>query len=114
MEYFIINRKSNVVEAVGTPLEEARLLSKTHLWVPHTDFTKYPVEADMFWEKSTNTLRNSTDLELESHYTIKLDSTDWKVTRHRDQVELGLTTSLTDEEYLNLLQLRQKWRNATN
>ena len=39
-----------------------------------------------------------------------LDDTDWKVTRHRDQLALGIETSLTNEEYLNLLTQRQEAR----
>jgi hypothetical protein len=31
-----------------------------------------------------------------------LNSTDWKVLRHQRQVKLGETTSLTEEEYLEL------------
>lgn len=41
-----------------------------------------------------------------------LDSTDWKVIRHRDQQELGIATSMTAEEFQDLLQQRQMARNA--
>lgn len=47
-----------------------------------------------------------------------LNSTDWLVTRHRDQLDtlrLGITTEqphLTDEEYKNLLIARQKARDS--
>lgn len=41
-----------------------------------------------------------------------LADTDWKVLRHRDQQELGLSTSLTGEEFQELLQQRQMARNA--
>jgi hypothetical protein len=36
-----------------------------------------------------------------------LSSTDWKVLRHNDQVALGVTTSLTQEEFQLLLNERQ-------
>lgn len=39
-----------------------------------------------------------------------LISTDWKVIRHRDQVDNGLPTSLTDAEYQELLDARQEAR----
>lgn len=39
-----------------------------------------------------------------------LKKTDWKIMRHRDQLELGVDTSITQEDYIQLLQLRQKWR----
>ncbi len=39
-----------------------------------------------------------------------LNDTDWMVIRHRDQLALGQTTSLTDEQYLDLLTKRQAAR----
>jgi hypothetical protein len=49
---------------------------------------------------------------LSSKYFSKLhlDDTDWKMLRHSDQLALGITTSLTDEEYQELLTSRQSWR----
>jgi hypothetical protein len=41
-----------------------------------------------------------------------LDGTDWQVLRHRDQQELGLATSLTSQEFNELLQQRQAAREA--
>ena len=53
---------------------------------------------------------------LSSKYFSKLhlNDTDWKVTRHRDQLALGITTSLTDEEYQALLTNRQSWRETAS
>lgn len=39
-----------------------------------------------------------------------LAETDWKVIRHKDQLDLNIQTSLTNEEYIELLQLRQQAR----
>jgi len=39
-----------------------------------------------------------------------LDESDWKVLRHRDQLELGLATSLSEEEFRELLRERQAAR----
>jgi len=41
-----------------------------------------------------------------------LQDSDWKVTRHRDQKEMGTATSLSDAEFEALLELRQIARNA--
>lgn len=41
-----------------------------------------------------------------------LNDTDWKVTRHRDQIAQGIQTSLTDEEYQQLLVDRQNARDS--
>lgn len=45
--------------------------------------------------------RNISDLEF-------LRTTDWKILRHIRQKALGITTSLTDAEYLNLEQQRHE------
>jgi hypothetical protein len=39
-----------------------------------------------------------------------LNETDWQVIRHRDQLALGIETSLSEEKYLDLLQNRQNAR----
>jgi len=39
-----------------------------------------------------------------------LSSTDWKVIRHRDQLALNIETSLSEEEYILLLEKRQQAR----
>ena len=44
---------------------------------------------------------------------MKLFETDWMVLRHRDQVEAGTTTSLTNQQYQNLLIYRQALRDIT-
>ena len=41
-----------------------------------------------------------------------LDESDWKVLRHRDQQELGLATSLSGDEFQELLRQRQMAREA--
>tara|TARA_Y100000361_G_scaffold154228_1_gene178891 strand:- start:2271 stop:2585 length:315 start_codon:yes stop_codon:yes gene_type:complete len=39
-----------------------------------------------------------------------LNNTDWKMIRHRDQLAQGIDTSLSDEQYQELLIKRQNWR----
>jgi len=43
-----------------------------------------------------------------------LQSTDWKVIRHKEQQDLGVETTLTQDEYLELITKRQEWRNILN
>lgn len=50
------------------------------------------------------------ELEKNRQRRLFLKNTDWKVMRHKDQLELGIETSLTDEEYKELLKERQKVR----
>lgn len=44
--------------------------------------------------------------------TVYLNSTDYKVTKYRDQLDLGITPDLTEAEYIALLQKRQDARDA--
>ena len=51
-------------------------------------------------------------VQLSEKYLCKrnLDNTDWKMIRHRDQIDLSIETSLSVEEYTELLNKRQTWR----
>ncbi len=40
----------------------------------------------------------------------QLIQTDWLVTRHRDEIDLGVETKLSESEYKDLLQFRQDLR----
>ena len=58
--------------------------------------------------KKTKAIENLLNTNDEAkHY---LNDTDWLVIRHRDQLALGQTTSLTNEQYLDLLTKRQAER----
>ena len=58
--------------------------------------------------KKTKAIENLLNTNDEAkHY---LNDTDWLVIRHRDQLALGQTTSLTNEQYLDLLTKRQAAR----
>lgn len=43
-----------------------------------------------------------------------LADTDWQVLRHSDQIALGMPTSLTEQEYADLLQQRQAARDSVS
>ena len=43
-----------------------------------------------------------------------LQNTDWKIMRHQEQKILGITTTLGEEEYLQLVKERQNRRNILN
>ena len=60
------------------------------------------------YNKKTRAIENLLNTNDEAkHY---LNDTDWLVIRHRDQLALGQTTSLTNEQYLDLLTKRQAAR----
>jgi hypothetical protein len=76
--------------------------------------------------EALNTLQNRslpTELEIlksrlisktKSHASKLLSATDYKVIRHRDQIELNVRTALTDLEYDNLLKDLNDLRNWSN
>lgn len=82
----------------------------------------FATDSNLYFFNSEGKYEKYTDEELKEQQEIKqvvqttnqslqfLDDTDWKVTRHRDQLALGIETSLTNEEYLNLLTQRQEAR----
>jgi len=49
---------------------------------------------------------------IKKKYRLLLNETDWKVIRHRDQLEQDIDTSMTAGEYQNLLSERQSLRNT--
>ncbi len=59
------------------------------------------------WVVNLDSLFSEADSEEASKF---LTNSDWKVIRHRDQLALGVETSLTSDEYLALLQERQEAR----
>ena len=63
-------------------------------------------------ERIQSELDIETQLGVNKQHQVFLDSTDWKVIRHKDQTDLGIPTSLTDEEYTQLLTDRQTARDA--
>ena len=62
--------------------------------------------------KRTNAVENL--LQINADAKSYLTDTDWLVIRHRDQLALGQNTSLTNEQYLDLLVKRQAAREKVN
>ena len=62
--------------------------------------------------KRTKAVENLIKINAEA--TNYLTDTDWLVIRHRDQLALGQETSLTNEQYLDLLAKRQAAREKVN
>jgi len=63
------------------------------------------------WNDETSSVEDTQD-SLNNKARNNLFNTDWKVIRHLEQVNSGVTTSLTDEEYSALLTERNNYRNA--
>lgn len=59
------------------------------------------------WVVNLDSYFSTTDSDDASKF---LNDSDWKVIRHRDQLALGVETTLTSDEYLELLQERQEAR----
>jgi len=62
------------------------------------------------WNDLTSSVEDTQD-SLNNKARNNLYNTDWKVIRHLEQVNAGVTTSLTDEEYSALLTERNNYRN---
>ena len=74
----------------------------------------YKVQDNKIVKRSVQ-LQTVTELEIPKpldEYTIYLNSTDYKVTKYRDQLDLGITPDLSEVEYKLLLQKRQDARDA--
>lgn len=68
-----------------------------------------PAEYEIVIEDITDKLEQER-INLESQQF--LNSTDWKILRHRDQQDMGIATSLSGEEFQELLRQRQMARNS--
>lgn len=53
------------------------------------------------------------EITIEQYRDSKLYETDWMVIRHRDQIDSGVSTSLSSQQYINLLNYRQELRDIT-
>jgi hypothetical protein len=98
----ILNYEPSVPESVTvvtiTDEDHAQIENQTHFFDVETQTVK-PVADEIFAQKEQDKL-NAVEREF-------LNSTDWKILRHLRQKSLDLTTSLTEEQYLDLEQQRQ-------
>lgn len=69
---------------------------------PYHEATQEEIQA-----KKAEQVQNKTNAEAKEF----LSASDWKVIRHRDQLAMGIPTSLTVTEYENFLEQRQIYRN---
>jgi hypothetical protein len=103
----IINYQPNVPESIQvieiTDAEYQQIMEQTHYFDVSTISVK-PVPQSQV-DKKTAEKHNAEHREL-------LNSTDWKVLRHLRQKSLGIPTSLTEEEYINLETDRQNAANS--
>jgi hypothetical protein len=98
----ILNYEPSVPESVTvvtiTNEDHAQIENQTHFFDVETQTVK-PVADEILAQKEQDKL-NAVEREF-------LNSTDWKILRHLRQKSLDLTTSLTQEQYLELEQQRQ-------
>lgn len=105
----ILNYEPTVPDSIElvtiTDAEESQIRENTHFFDLQTK-TVQPVP-DSELAKKAQELENAQYREL-------LNKTDWKVMRHIRQKALGIPTTLSDEEYLELEQERQNAANSIN
>ena len=79
--------------------ETERPIVKVHGGYEFADTSEY--QAELARQEQERINQNARDF---------LNETDWMVIRHRDQLALGIPTSLTEEEFRKLLEDRQQAR----
>lgn len=106
------NETKRVVKLLNTPYSVAKVNfdSETETLVAGMlDHTNY-VLVDGKWVEASEDLSEGHNLVLEE-VLLRLNSTDWVVIRHRDQLEAGQPTSISQEKYLEYLRYRNDLRN---
>lgn len=108
---YIYYDKEGNIKAVSPTAMEVKDCKELHT-TKDIDPTMYKVVNNKLSKqrKQVQTVFISEEPVKPSDGEVFLNETDWKMTRHRDQVELGVETSLTDEEFKILLAQRQKAR----
>lgn len=91
--------------------------TKAEAWladpIPGTHTDHQPLDAICEWDEARNEwaycIPENTEQDRRTRDRM-LDECQWMVNRHRDQVDAGLTTSITVEQYGELLTFRQALR----
>ncbi len=85
--------------------EYEKISNQTHFFnVENNQIEAYPL---IVFEQKENELKNAEHREF-------LSNTDWKILRHIREKALGITTSLSELEYLELEQQREAAANSYN
>jgi hypothetical protein len=74
-----------------------------------TDMIDVPTMQGQLYDFDTGKTLDS-DISWNNKLKFQLTETDWIATRHRDQQDLGVNTTLTDEEYKEFLEWRESLR----
>jgi hypothetical protein len=112
--------KNNVCVGVQSlPLDEASLASdESQVELAETEVSVTLTLLGQTYQDGqfVATAKSTAEKQSEANATNRLflRETDWQVTRHRDQLDLGGATSLTAAEYQALLQERQQARAAVS
>ena len=73
------------------------------------DFDKKSEEKTVQYVLPTYTLQDFLDA-IDEERKLKITKCSWIVERHRDEIDMGKTTTLTDEQYRQWLNYRQQLR----
>ncbi len=107
--------KNNVCIGISNlPMDES-LLPEEESQVEIDDMSFMEIMGKSYVDgKFVDAQQTEEEIEIESNISNQqfLISTDWKVTRHREQLDAGISTSLSDEEYKALLAERQRVRDS--
>ena len=103
----ILNYEPTVPSSVSiieiTDEEHEKISKQTHYFsIENNQVEPYPTSV---FEQKENDLKNAEHREF-------LSNTDWKILRHIREKALGITTSLSEPEYLELEQQREAAANS--
>lgn len=95
--YFVI-RNGEYLESETLLFDDIEVPQKPHQNAVFTN-GEWIIDADSYFSKINK--EEAQDF---------LNNTDWKITRHKEQQDLGIETSLSEDEYLELITQRQEKR----
>lgn len=110
MMYFVSADGASYFESPTAPSIEGIISCKKRENI--TDTPKIKDGVFVSWEKQEKDEEwKKNEFRIERNERLK--SNDWLVSRHKEQVEAGIETAITAEEYSELLTYRQALRDAT-
>ena len=108
--YIIVDKDTNIVISVDNTHSKA--VSSLQNFMEESSYEVTPSIGQKFI-KETNSFRDLSQEEHLSAREVLLKESDWMTTRHRDQVDSGDRTTLTEVEYSALLTYKQQLRDIT-
>lgn len=108
--------ENSVVETMATDGDIVKMFHPSLVWVEVTNITPNPRPGDLAieeaegWRFSRPIAPPMSEVQIRMRRNSLLSDSDWLVLRHRDEIDAAVPTSLTQEQYQQILGYRQKLR----